>query len=95
MHSGILLYMVQPKGGVRIMADKVKKKGTHRPKSFWAAILVLSLLAFLSLAPLVLVLINSIKTHSEILKNPLSLPQKIHFENFSYEHQIKGKINTH
>lgn len=44
---------------------------------------VLILLAIISFAPFVLVIINSFKTHQEILTSPLSLPKVIHLENYT------------
>lgn len=67
------------------MAKKVKTTHRlHRTKSFYVAIAVLVVLAIISLFPLLLVLINSVKTHAEIMQNPLSLPTTLHFENFAY-----------
>lgn len=67
------------------MAKKVKTTHRlHRTKSFYAAVAVLVVLAIISLFPLLLVLINSVKTHAEIMQNPLSLPTALHFENFAY-----------
>lgn len=68
------------------MAGKQKKvtHRRHRTKSFYMAVAVLVVLAIISLAPLLLVLINSVKTHAEIMQNPLALPTTLHFENFSY-----------
>ena len=67
------------------MAKKVKNTHRlHRTKSFYVAVAVLVVLAVISLFPLLLVLINSVKTHAEIMQNPLSLPTKLHFENFVY-----------
>lgn len=51
--------------------------------SFALGLSVLIILAIISFAPFVLVIINSFKTHSEILKNPLSLPTVIHLENYT------------
>ncbi len=66
--------------------DKVKKSGyrLRRSKSFYVALTILIVLAIISLFPLTLVLINSVKTHQEIMQNPLSLPTTWHLENFVY-----------
>ncbi len=47
-------------------------------------ILVLVLLALVALAPVALVLINSFKSHREIIQNPLALPTK-----FSFDYYLK------
>ena len=44
--------------------------------------IILILLAVICLFPIVLVLINSFKENSEIVRNPLSLPDIIHLENY-------------
>ena len=44
--------------------------------------LFLSVLAFFSVSPLALVLINSFKTHKDIVKNPLSVQFTAGFDNF-------------
>ncbi len=72
----------------------MKRKRTgkaRRKKWFWVAVVVLVTFAIISLFPLVLVLLNSVKTHAEILKNPLSFPEAFHFENFSYTWEV-GKF---
>lgn len=56
----------------------------RRTKSFYVAVVILVILAIISLFPLLLVLINSVKTHAEIMQNPLALPTELHFENFAY-----------
>lgn len=56
----------------------------RRTKSFYVALAVLIALSIISLFPLTLVLINSVKTHQEIMQNPLALPTTLHFENFVY-----------
>lgn len=43
---------------------------------------VLLLLTIICLAPIALVLINSFKTNTEIVTNPLSLPSILHLENY-------------
>ena len=67
-------------------------------RSFFFAVVILVMLAFISLFPLVLVLVNSFKTHLEILKNPLSLPTQFHFENYAYSWKAgkfgEGFINS-
>ena len=44
--------------------------------------LVLILFAMMQVAPILLILVNSLKTHREIATNPLSLPTTAHFENY-------------
>ena len=44
--------------------------------------LVLIILAVVCLAPIALVLINSFKTDTEIVRNPLTLPVVLHLENY-------------
>ncbi len=60
---------------------KIEKKHRH---GFVPALIVLVVLSFISLFPLALVILNSFKTHVEILQNPLSLPTKMHFGNYAY-----------
>lgn len=66
-----------------------ERERVHRPKrkitpAFIVAMVILVLLAVISLFPLALVIMNSLKTQPEILQNPLALPTKLHFENYSY-----------
>ena len=49
----------------------------------FSAHLVLLFFAATAIGPLLLVLINSMKTHRQIASNPLSLPTAIEWENFS------------
>lgn len=56
--------------------------GVQKNTGYWLAIAALLILAVISLFPLVLVLINSIKTHAQIMENPLAFPTEFHFENF-------------
>jgi raffinose/stachyose/melibiose transport system permease protein len=49
----------------------------------YAAHLVLIFFAFTALMPLSLVAVNSFKTHREVVKNPLALPQALDTENYS------------
>lgn len=51
--------------------------------SFVLGLSVLVILAIISFAPFVLVVMNSFKTHREILQNPLSIPTVIHLENYT------------
>ena len=44
--------------------------------------MVLIILAVICLFPIFLVLINSFKENAEIVRNPLSLPDIIHLENY-------------
>lgn len=67
-------------------------------KGKFLAILVLTFFAIIALFPLVLVAINSFKTHVEILRNPLTLPSKMLFSNYGYTWKIgkftEGFINS-
>lgn len=58
---------------------------------FLLAILFLLIMAVISLFPLFLVLINSFKSHAEILANPLSLPTELSLRNYIYTWQM-GKF---
>ncbi len=58
------------------------KKSFRSPASRVFGWGVLVILAVVSLAPLLLVLMNSFKTHREILANPLALPTVLHLENY-------------
>lgn len=86
-----------------VQAQKENNKKIRRTKhkktpGFFLAVTVLVVFAFVSLFPIVLVLINSFKTHTEILQNPLSLPSKIGLENFLYTWKIgqfgEGFLNS-
>ncbi len=70
----------------------------RREKGFYFAVAVLSLLAFISLFPLVLVLLNSFKTHAEIARNPLTLPRSFSLKNYIYTWKVgnfsDGFINS-
>lgn len=60
--------------------------------------LILLLLAVICLFPILLVLFNSFKENSEIVRNPLALPTVLHLENYiqawSYGKFAKGFINS-
>lgn len=51
---------------------------------------VLVILAIICLAPIILVLINSVKSHGEILANPLAPPSQLLFENYPNSWRILG-----
>lgn len=54
-------------------------------KKIWVNLIlhaILLLLVVVCLFPIVLVLINSFKENSEIVRNPLSIPQVLHLENY-------------
>lgn len=59
---------------------------------------VLLLLVIICLLPIALVVINSFKTNSEIVRNPLTLPTVLHLENYiqawNYGKFAKGFINS-
>jgi raffinose/stachyose/melibiose transport system permease protein len=44
---------------------------------------ILTLLAIFAIAPILVLLMNSVKTTAEIAANPLGLPEQIHIENFA------------
>lgn len=77
--------------------NKVRHK-RKRTRSYYTAVAVLIMLAIISLGPLWLVLINSVKTHLQILQNPLELPIEFYFENFRYTWEVgnfsEGFINS-
>ncbi|HML21987.1 MAG TPA: carbohydrate ABC transporter permease [Aggregatilinea sp.] len=60
--------------------------------------LILILFALTALFPLSLVAVNSLKTHREVVKNPLALPQALDWENYSeaweFGHFQQGFINS-
>lgn len=55
-----------------------------------AGMVILCLLLVVSLSPILLVLINSLKIHEEILRNPMSLPTVLHFENYAKTWKAAG-----
>lgn len=50
-------------------------------------------LVVISIVPIILVLINSLKLHPEIIRNPLALPKILHFENYKVAWET-GKFGT-
>ena len=60
----------------------IRKK--RKEKGFYGAVIVLLVLAIIELFPLLLVLINSFKSHEEIARNPLSLPTSLGLDNYIY-----------
>ena len=69
------------------------RKGLKKSPGFWIPLVILLILALISLLPLVLVFINSFKTHTEILRNPLSFPTKFNFSNYVYTWNV-GKFTA-
>jgi raffinose/stachyose/melibiose transport system permease protein len=63
----------------------------RRPGSIFFMHAALCVFAVTALAPLGLVLINSFKTHAQIVRNPLSLPAVLSFANFT-EAWVTGKF---
>jgi len=53
------------------------------PRGAFAISLLMALLALVYLYPLILVVINSVKTFSEIMANVIALPSRLHGENFA------------
>ncbi|MCB0047744.1 MAG: carbohydrate ABC transporter permease [Caldilineaceae bacterium] len=75
------------------MSDHAKRKiGNAFPH------LILIILAAIALAPLLLVLINSVKEHADIVRNPLALPTTIDLANYAdawhYGKFSRGFINS-
>ena len=68
------------------MMEREKRVRRHprRKASFYVALAVLIVLAVISLSPLLLVLLNSFKTHQEIARNPFALPTSFNLDNFIY-----------
>lgn len=64
----------------------------------FSAHLVLLFFAATAIGPLLLVLINSMKTHRQVSRNPLTLPTSIEWENFSlawgYGDFARGFVNS-
>lgn len=60
--------------------------------STFVSYLILITLALISITPLFLVLINSMKSHTQILQNPLSLPYRLTLKYFIYTWQV-GKFS--
>lgn len=67
--------------------SKSKKKDNILSHSF------LVLLVIISVIPIFLVLVNSLKAHPEIVRNPLALPEKALFENYMTAWET-GKFGT-
>jgi len=63
-------------------------RNKRREKNYLLAVIVLLLLAVVSLTPLALVLMNSLKTHAEIARNPLSLPTSFSLDNYFYTWKV-------
>lgn len=55
--------------------------------------LVLYVLVLIALLPLALVALNTMKSHTEIIANPLSIPTSVHFDNFKQAWSA-GKFST-
>lgn len=72
-------------------AERPLKEKRQITLGFLLAILFLLIMAVISLFPLFLVLINSFKSHAEILANPLSLPTELSLSNYLYTWQV-GKF---
>ncbi|RYH13945.1 MAG: carbohydrate ABC transporter permease, partial [Alphaproteobacteria bacterium] len=51
--------------------------------TLWTCYVVLALFAFLSLFPIALLVLNSLKPAAQIVQNPLALPDQIRWQNFS------------
>jgi raffinose/stachyose/melibiose transport system permease protein len=71
----------------------VRSRNKKKSVAFWIAVSILCILAFISLFPLALVILNSFKTHTEIMVNPFSWPTSFSFHNYVYTWQI-GKFGT-
>lgn len=62
----------------------MRKTGKRREKGFYFAAALLLVLAIISMFPLLLVFMNSFKTHAEIARNPLSFPTTFNLDNYIY-----------
>ncbi|NLI54642.1 MAG: carbohydrate ABC transporter permease [Clostridiales bacterium] len=73
-------------------------RGRKRTAAFFIAVSVLVILALISLFPLALVVINSFKSHTQIMLNPFSWPTSFSFENYTYTWKIgkfgEGFVNS-
>ena len=50
-------------------------------------VVILAVLSAIALTPVLLVLVNSFKTHTEIVANPLAWPKEFSFYNYRYCNQ--------
>ena len=57
----------------------------------WMLYLLMVIMLFLFLAPFGIVFFNSLKPLNEILLDPLSLPDQLHFENFTHHPKTLGQ----
>ena len=73
-------------------------KTKRKEKGYYFAVAVLLILAIISMFPLLLVLMNSFKTHAEIARNPLSFPTTFNLDNYIYTWQAgnfgRGFVNS-
>lgn len=80
------------------MTNEIKIRGMRRERGYGIALTVLVLMAVVSLFPLMLVLLNSFKTHAEIARNPLSWPSSFSFTNYIYTWKVgdfgRGFVNS-
>ncbi|MDD4311405.1 MAG: carbohydrate ABC transporter permease [Eubacteriales bacterium] len=70
-----------------------RSRNQKKTVAFWIAVSILCLLALISLFPLALVVLNSFKSHTEIMLNPFSWPTSFSFHNYVYTWEI-GKFGT-
>jgi len=70
--------------------SKPRKKKTTAEQKFDVAVLIV--LAIIELFPIALVILNSFKTHQQILKSPFSLPTSLSLDNFIKTWQL-GEFN--
>ena len=70
-----------------------RSRNKKKSVAFWIAVSILCLLALISLFPLALVVLNSFKTHTEIMLNPFSWPTSFSFHNYIYTWEI-GKFGS-
>ena len=70
----------------------------RRARNALGSHLVLVFFAFTALAPLALVAVNSLKTHRDVVRNPLGVPRVLHWENFEqawrYGQFARGFVNS-
>ncbi len=70
-----------------------RSRDKKKSVAFWIAVSILCLLALISLFPLALVVLNSFKTHTQIMLNPFSWPTSFSFHNYVYTWEI-GKFGS-
>ena len=67
-----------------MMGNIGRTKKRRHEKDYIGAVAMLIVLAAISILPLLLVIMNSFKTHIEIARNPLTLPTSLNINNYIY-----------